>query len=330
MAAQAMIELWRGGMMESRHLGHAVVCDAAGGIVEAWGEPEAVILPRSACKMLQALPLVESGAADAAGLGEAQLALACASHEGAAIHTDMVAGWLAALGLGEADLRCGAHMPRDAAAKKALLCSDTAPCQIHNNCSGKHAGFLTLARHLGAGPDYVEIDHPVQRAVKAAFEEVTEVTAPGWGIDGCSAPNFATTLHGFARAAARFAAARETGDARARAMVRLTRAMAAHPEYVAGEGRACTRLMRAMGGRVAVKTGAEAVFVAIIPERGLGVALKIADGTTRASEAAITAILMRLGVLDPEHEVVGALLTGPIRNWRGLITGEMRLAEGFC
>ena len=172
--------------------------------------------------------------------------------------------------------------------------------------------------------------HPVQRAVKAAFEEVTEVTAPGWGIDGCSAPNFATTLHGFARAAARFAAARETGDARSRAMVRLTRAMATHPEYVAGEGRSCTRLMRAMEGRVAVKTGAEAVFVAIVPDRGLGVALKIEDGATRASEAAITAILMRLGVLDPEHEVVEGLLTGPIRNWRGLVTGEMRLAEGFC
>jgi len=330
MAAQAMIELWRGGMMESRHMGHAVVCDAAGGIVEAWGEPEAVILPRSACKMMQALPLVESGAADAAGLGEAQLALACASHAAAAIHTEMVTDWLAALGLGEADLRCGPQMPRDAAAKKALLCSDTEPCQIHNNCSGKHAGFLTLARHLRSGPEYVEIDHPVQRAVKAAFEEVTEVTSPGWGIDGCSAPNFATTLHGFARAAARFAAARETGDARSRAMVRLTRAMATHPEYVAGEGRSCTRLMRAMEGRVAVKTGAEAVFVAIVPDRGLGVALKIEDGATRASEAAITAILMRLGVLDPEHEVVEGLLTGPIRNWRGLVTGEMRLAEGFC
>ena len=330
MAATPMVELWRGGMMESRHLGHAVVCDAAGRVVEAWGDPGAVIFPRSSCKMIQALPLLESGAAGAAGLTDAQLALACASHQGARLHTEAVERWLADLGLGEADLRCGAHMPNDPEAKKALTCSDTAPCQVHNNCSGKHAGFLTLTQHLKAGPEYVEIDHPVQRAVKAAFEEVTGETSPGYGIDGCSAPNFATSVTGLARAMARFAAAGAGGDARSKAMVRLTRAMAAHPAHVAGEGRACTDLMRAMGGRVAVKTGAEAVFVAILPEQGLGVALKISDGATRASEAAIVAILMRLGVLDPGHPVVQKLLTGTQRNWRGLATGELRLAEGFC
>ena len=330
MTAQAMIELWRGGLMESRHLGHAVVCDASGAIVEAWGNPDEVIFPRSSCKMFQALPLIESGAADAAGLRDEHLALACASHQGARLHTDAVAAWLKDLGLDEPDLRCGAHMPNDPEAKKALMCSDTAPCQIHNNCSGKHAGFLTLTRHMGAGPAYGEIDHPVQVAVRAAFEEVTDMAAPGWGIDGCSAPNFATTVHAFARGAARFAAARETGDARERAMVRLTRAMATHPADVAGEGRACTALMRAMEGRLAVKTGAEAVVVAIIPERQMGVALKIADGATRASEAAIAAMLMRLGVLDPDHPVVDSLLTGPQKNWRGKVTGEMRLAPGFC
>ena len=330
MAATPMVELWRGGMMESRHLGHAVICDATGAVVETWGDPGAVIFPRSSCKMIQALPLLESGAAEAAGLTEAQLALACASHQGARLHTGAVERWLADLGLGEADLRCGAHLPYDPDERKALMCSDTAPCQIHNNCSGKHAGFLTLTQHLKAGPDYVEIDHPVQRAVKAAFEEVTGEASPGYGIDGCSAPNFATSVTGLARAMARFAAAKGTGDARDRAMARLTRAMAAHPAHVAGEGRACTDLMRAMGGRVAVKTGAEAVFVAILPEQGLGVALKIADGATRASEAAIVAILMRLGVLDPAHPVVEKLLTGTQRNWRGIATGELRLAGGFC
>jgi L-asparaginase II len=325
MAAQAMIELWRGGMLESRHLGHAVICDARG-IVEAWGDPEAVIFPRSSCKMLQALPLIESGAAAASGLSDAQLALACASHNGAAIHTGMVAQWLAGLGLSESDLRCGAHIPYDVQANKALTCSDQPPCQIHNNCSGKHSGFLTLNRHLRGGPEYVEPDHPVQQAVKAAFEEVTGEPSP----DGCSAPNFATTVHGLARAMALFATATGTGNARDRAAHRLTRAMAAFPELVAGEGRSCTALMRAMGGRVAVKTGAEAVFVAIIPERGLGVALKITDGATRASEAAITAILVRLGVLGAEDPVVTSYLSGPQKNWRGLVTGELRLAPGFC
>lgn len=327
--AVPMVEMWRGGLLESAHAGHAVVMGPSG-IVESWGDPAAVIFPRSSCKMLQALPLVESGAADAAGLSERQLALACASHQGAAIHTEAVGRWLADLGLREPDLRCGAHMPNDPDASKGLICSDTAPCQIHNNCSGKHAGFLTLTRHLRAGPEYVELSHPVQTAVKAAFEEVTGETAHGHGIDGCSAPNFATTVTGLARAMAFFAAADCAGDTRHRAAARLTQAMAAFPEMVAGEGRACTNLMRAMGGRVAIKTGAEAVFVAILPEQRLGIALKIIDGATRASEAAITGLLVRYGVLAAEHPMVGKYLTSPHKNWRGLVTGQTRLAPGFC
>lgn len=204
MTAARLIELWRGGMRESTHLGHVVISDA-NGIVEAWGNPGAVIYPRSSCKMIQALPLVESGAADAAGLGSEHLALACASHSGGRIHTERVAAWLSGLGLDDGDLRCGAHLPGDPAERKRLICSDESPCQVHNNCSGKHAGFLTLKRHMNAGPEYVEIDHPVQRAVRRAFEEVTGETATGWGIDGCSAPNFACTVEGLAHAMAGFA-----------------------------------------------------------------------------------------------------------------------------
>lgn len=328
-APVAMVELWRGGLLESTHLGHAVICDETGAIVESWGDPEAVIFPRSSCKMLQALPLLESGAAAAAGLTDRQVALACASHEGAALHVTAVADWLAALGLGESDLRCGAHEPFDRAERNRLIQSDSRPCQLHNNCSGKHAGFVTLNRHIKGGADYVEIDHQVQKAVRAATEETCGETAAGWGIDGCSAPNFATSLHGLARAMARFAAARDTGDARQRAMHRLAHAMASHPEMVAGEGRACTELMRAMGGRVAIKTGAEAVFVAILPELKRGVALKIADGTTRAAEAAIAALLVRLGALDPAHPAAVKRLSPVQRNWRGLVTGEIRTAAHF-
>ncbi|TCO73303.1 asparaginase [Rhodovulum euryhalinum] len=327
----AMVEVWRGGMAESRHRGHAVICDAAGAVVESWGDPGAVILPRSSVKMIQALPLVESGAADAAGLGPEDLALACASHEGAPVHVTRVAAWLQGLGLSEADLRCGAQPTRDPAERKRMLIAGEAPCQLHNNCSGKHAGFLTLARHLGAGPDYVDPGHPVQRAVRAAFEDVTGQASPRFGIDGCSAPNFATTMHGLARAMAFFAGARaDAGDARSRAAARLVEAMRTFPELVAGEGRACTELMRAMGGSVAVKTGAEGVFVAILPDRGLGVAVKIEDGATRASEAAITGLLVRLGVLDPAHPAARRRLGDPIRNWRGIETGEIRLAPGFA
>ncbi|MCZ0960006.1 asparaginase [Paracoccus benzoatiresistens] len=326
MRSAELIELWRGGQRESLHCGDAVVCDSKG-VVEAWGRSGRIVFPRSSCKMIQALPLIESGAADAAGLTDRQLALACASHSGARMHVEAVGDWLHVLGLGEADLRCGCHMPQDRDENRRLTCSDEAPCQLHNNCSGKHAGFLTLNRHLGGGPDYVDPDHPVQQAVKAAFEEVTAEVSPGYGIDGCSAPNWSCSLAGLGRAMAAFADPRD--DLRGRAMRRLVDAMRTHPEMVAGEGRACTVLMRAMDGRAAAKTGAEAVFVAILPEQGLGVALKVADGGTRAVEAAITALLVHLGVLAENHPAVGRLLTDPLRNCRGLVTGEMRTAPGF-
>ena len=324
-----MVELWRGGLLESTHLGHAVLVDDTGQIVQAWGDPERIIFPRSSCKMIQALPLVESGAADAYGLTTAQLALSCASHQGAALHVNAARDWLAGIGLGEPDLRCGSHEPYDKAERDRLICDHEGPCQLHNNCSGKHSGFLTVTKHLKAGPEYVEIDHPLQKAIRAATEEVTGETVAGYGIDGCSAPNFAMSVAGLARAMAAFAKAREGGSVRERAMQRLRDAMAAHPEYVAGEGRSCTELMRAMGGRVAIKTGAEAVFIAMIPEKKLGLALKIEDGNSRASEAALVGILTRLGVLDAAHPMAEKRLPAPQINCRGIRTGELRLSAGF-
>ncbi|MCR8825386.1 asparaginase [Pseudosulfitobacter koreensis] len=322
--AVSMAEVWRGPFLESVHRGHAVVCDDTGQIVHAWGDPQATVLPRSSSKMLQALPLIESGAADAFGLGTEHLALACASHNGAAIHTERVAKWLDHLDLGDDDFRCGPQEPDDRDARNALIRAQERPCQMHNNCSGKHSGFLTLNKHLGAGPDYVDPDHAVQRACLEAFERVTGESSPGFGIDGCSAPNFATSLHGMARAMAHFAAA-PTGSAEER----LRTAMTLHPELVAGEGRACTNLMRAMGGKVAIKTGAEAFFIAIIPELKMGVALKIEDGGTRAAECAIAAILVKLGVLEPDHPETLKYLNAPIRNRCDLITGAVRAAPAL-
>lgn len=318
-----LVELWRGDILESVHSGHAAVCDGAGQVVMAWGDPAHVTYPRSSAKMIQALPLVESGAADAVRLDEERLALACASHRGAPMHTTRVAAWLSDLGLGEPDLRCGSHAPGDRPTAEAMVRAGETPCQIHNNCSGKHAGFLTLARHLGAGPEYVEIDHPVQQAVRAAFEELAGEESAGWGVDGCSAPNFAASLAGTARAMASFATAGQRGGARAEAQRRLAAAMMAHPELVSGERAACAELMRACEGRAAVKTGAEGVYVAILPDLGLGVALKIEDGATRASEATIAAILVRLGVLDGAHPVAERLTAGIQRNWRGIATGRL-------
>ena len=155
-----MAELWRGALLESTHRGHAVVMHRDGDVIDSWGDPAKVIFPRSSCKMIQALPLVESGAAAAAGLGPAQLALACASHQGAPMHTDRISAWLHGLGRSEADLRCGPQPPSAAADRDAMRAAGGAPGQLHNTCSGKHAGFVTLARHLDAGADYIDPDHP--------------------------------------------------------------------------------------------------------------------------------------------------------------------------
>ena len=325
MSPHPMVELWRGPLLESFHAGHAVICDARGGMERAWGDPDAVIYPRSSAKMIQALPMVEAGVE----LPSERLALAAASHEGAPIHVERVRAWLSEIGMGEGDLLCGSEVSRDKALRHEMIRANEPPCQVHNNCSGKHTGFLAFTRHLGAGPDYVDPDHPVQRAVRAAHEEVTGLDAPGMGIDGCSAPNFATTVHGLARAMARFAAAREGNGARETAMARLVEAMRAHPDLVAGEGRACTELMRASGGRAVVKTGAEAVFVAILPEQRLGVALKIVDGATRASEAAIAAILVEMGVIAAGHPAVRRRLDAPILNRAGREVGRVHAAPGF-
>ncbi len=324
--AEDLVEVWRGTFCESVHRGHVAVWHADSGLIGEWGDAGTTILPRSSCKMIQALPLIESGAADAYGLSQAQLALSCASHSAGAVHTEMVHSWLGDLGLDDSALRCGAQWPSDEPARDALIRAHDTPQQRHNNCSGKHSGFLTLGQHLGAGPEYLEIDHPVQQAVRQAFVEVTGEDSPGYAIDGCSAPNHATTVAGLARGMAAFAAA-DDSTVRGRAMIRLREAMMAHPLLVSGEGRACNLLMTAARGQAAVKTGAEAVFVGIVPEQRIGIALKIQDGTTRASNATIAQILTGLGVLAADDPAVRQFTHGPIANWRGIETGYYRPVE---
>ncbi len=327
--AETLVEIWRADFLECQHRGHAVVSDAAGNIIASWGDPDQVILPRSSSKMLQALPLIETGAAEAFGLNTEQLALSCASHNSAAIHTDRVQTWLAGMGLNDDDFRCGSHQPKDDAARHALRDNGQSPCQMHNNCSGKHSGFLTVNKHIGGHSEYTEVDHPLQKAVKEAFEEMTGIDTPGYGIDGCNAPNFATSVTGLARAAARMADPSGLGAARENAARKLVSAMRKHPLLVAGEGRACSELMPAMDGKVAIKTGAEGVYVAILSEQGLGVALKIEDGATRASEAAMAAILVRLGVLSADHPMAKKRMNPDALNCRKVTTGFIRPTDTF-
>lgn len=315
-----LVDVWRGDFLESQHRGHAVVCKPNGEIVAAWGDPAQIILPRSSCKILQALPLITSGAAGKQGLNSEQLALACASHQGAAAHTTRVQSWLTDIGKTDDDFRCGTQWPNDIAARNDLIKTDQSPCRYHNNCSGKHAGFLTLSDHLGGDGEYHLQDHPVQVAARVAHEDMTGEDSPGYAIDGCSAPNWACSVGGLARAMARCAANEDS--ALGRAAIQLRMAMTAHPELVAGTTRACTELMQAAPG-VALKTGAEAVYTAIIPGQNLGIAIKIEDGAFRASEAIITALLIKYGLIDANHPAALKRLGGPIRNWDGLETGHI-------
>ena len=317
-----LVEITRAALVESVHRGSIAIADADGAIRFALGDVETPVYPRSSLKPIQALVLVESGAAEAFALSDEEVALACASHSGEPMHTERVAAWLKRIGCTEQDLACGPQAPRYQPASDDMIRRGDKPTRIHNNCSGKHTGFLTVARHWKAPTEgYVRVDHPVQQAVATSLRTLSGVEELPWGVDGCAAPNFALPLAGFARALAKLAGGRTPGAAR------ILRSMIAHPELVGGTGRACTLLIRAAAGRAAVKVGAEGVYAGIIPEAGLGIALKIDDGAARASETAIAAILDRLGVLDGRAR---EFLAAPVLNTAGATVGERRPAPALA
>lgn len=313
-----LVEVTRGPLVESIHRGAIAVVDADGGVPASLGDIDTPVYTRSSLKPLQALPLVESGAAEAFGVSDEEVALACASHSGESMHTTRVAAWLERIGCSESDLLCGPQCPRHEPTSRIMIATHENPSKLHNNCSGKHAGFLTVAKHLKAPiADYVSIAHPVQKAILDSIRRLANHDDPAWGIDGCAAPNFALPLRAFALALARLAAHRTPGAAR------IVKAMTAYPALVAGTGRHCTALMVAAGGKAAVKVGAEGVYAAIVPALGLGVALKIDDGTGRAAEIAIAAVLESLGIIAP------GLGTAPIVNTRDAVVGECRPTEAL-
>jgi L-asparaginase II len=331
LANPILVEVTRGDLVESIHRGAIAIVDADGKILFATGDVDEVIYPRSSLKPIQALPLVESGAAEAFGVSDEEVALACASHSGELMHTSRVAAWLERIGLSEHDLACGPHAVRYEPVWEAMVKRGEHPTRIHNNCSGKHTGFLTVARHWDvATGGYERHDYPVQQAVAKALGELSGETGTlPWGIDGCAAPNFALPLAAFARALAKLAAPQTLAAPRAHAAERILRSMIAHPELVAGTGRACTILMRACSGRAALKTGAEGVFAAMIPERGLGIALKIDDGAGRAAETTIACLLDRLGLLG-DDKAAREIIRAPVINTRGTIVGERRPAAALA
>ena len=337
-----LVNVLRGGTVESFHRGALAIVDAEGALHTALGDIERPVFPRSAVKALQALPLVASGSADRWGLGDESLALACASHGGEPAHTRTAAATLAAAGLDESALECGTHWPSNEAASRALAAAGTAPGPLHNNCSGKHAGFLCvgclMARQAGREPaeyvrGYLKPDHPVMKEISAALAAATgcDLARAPVGIDGCSIPTFGIPLRQLAHGFARFGTGVGLSPGHAGAARRLRAAVARAPFMVGGTGRFDTRVMQHFGERVFCKVGAEGVYCAALPDRGLGVAIKIDDGQgARAAEVAMAAVLEALARRDQaDAEVLRDLVRVPLRNWNGIEVGSMRPAEGL-
>ncbi|MGY6708714.1 MAG: asparaginase [Rhizobiaceae bacterium] len=328
MGNPVLVEVTRGDLVESRHRGAVCVRDADGATLLSLGDVERPVFPRSAIKAIQALPLVESGAADAYGFGNRELALACASHSGEAAHAELSESMLKRAGLDARALECGAHWPMGEDANRNLARAGGAPSALHNNCSGKHAGFLCTCVHQGLETKgYVRSEHGAQRAVREAMESVTG--APHredfCGTDGCSIPTYAIRLDALAQGFARMASGVGLATARARAAQRLLDACMAEPFLVAGTGRMDTRLMQAGAGRVFVKTGAEGVYCGAVPELGLGIAIKCDDGAGRAAEVMVAAVLARLFRADePMARRLGEFARPLLTNWNGLRVGAMR------
>lgn len=319
------VDVLRGDIVESRHRVSVAVVDAGGALVARAGDPDLVTFWRSAAKFFQAIPLLTDGAADALGITDAELGVACASHNGEPRHLELAASLLARAACGTADLACGPHPSLAEPVARAMAARGEQPTRLHSNCSGKHAGMLALARHCGwptAG--YADLGHPVQTRCIAEVARWTGVAegAIGLGVDGCGVGCFALPLRAMALAYARLGARRPGGvgaSAREAAADRLIRAVTAEPFLIAGTVRLCTDILAASGGRVVAKVGAEGVYSAALPELGLGVAVKVEDGDFRSSGPALLAVLDQLapGCVP----VAGTWRKPELRNTRGKVVG---------
>ncbi|SDA44080.1 asparaginase [Sinorhizobium sp. NFACC03] len=334
MSNPVLVEVTRGNLVESRHRGLVIAVDGDGRTVFSLGETDTAVFPRSACKAMQGLPLMESGAADAYGFGNRELALACSSHSGEPEHVELAAKMLAAAGLDVSALECGAHWSSDQRTLIGQARSLEAPTALHNNCSGKHSGFICACCHSGTEvKGYVGYEHPLQQEIRGTMESLTGAIlgTDNCGVDGCSIPTYAVPLKGLAHGFAKMATGVGLGPERARASRRLIEACMVEPFYVAGTKRACTRLMKTAPGRIFAKTGAEGVFCAAIPEKGIAIALKCEDGTTRAAEAMVAATLARFFRDEPDlHAALMAQANHSMYNWNGIHVGDVRITDAFA
>jgi L-asparaginase II len=322
------VEVVRGSTVESHHNVMAVMMDETGATVGQWGNPEFLTFPRSAIKMLQALPLIETGTADAFELNDVQLCLSCASHNGEEKHIMAIASYMKRTGVRESMLACGAHLPYNEQAAHELIRRDVKPTPIVNNCSGKHTGMMATCIHLKENPEgYERYDHPQQVRVRRALSETMQLDvhkAP-YGIDGCGIPTYALPLKNLALGMVSLISAKESADRRFAAR-KLIEAVRREPFYIAGTGDFNTEVILKTDGRCVVKGGAEGVFCGVIPEKGLAFALKAEDGSGRASQAAAGCLLQSYGAITAaESESLKSYLQPKVKNWKGLEVGQIRV-----
>lgn len=321
------VRVWRGSHVESVHRGLWVVADVDGRVVAHSGPVEHPIWARSTVKALQVLPLLESGGAEASELRESELALACASHNAEPQHTERVRRLIERIDLSVEDLQCGKQPPGDPDVRRALAAAGGEPTALHNNCSGKHAGFLALSRHLQAAPEhYLDPAGVVQVRVRSAVAEMTELDAEQIPLatDGCSAPTFRLPLLNMATAFARLANPEGLVPDRARACERVLAAVGRYPELIAGRyKRICTDLVRVSKGRLFAKIGAEGVYVIGVRDHGVGLAVKVDDGQGRGLFPLVVDLCERFGWLQPEQlDELMRWRAGDLRNWAGRTVGR--------
>lgn len=331
MANPVLVDVTRGSLVESQHKAAFAVALPSGEIVMRAGDTAQAIYPRSAIKGMQALPLVASGGIEKFGLTDAEIALICASHNGEPAHVATARSILAKAGLNENALECGAHWPR-AEAGYALAATGRRPAAIHNNCSGKHSGMLALAVCLGIGPQgYVARSHQVQTSVASAIEVVfgRPMAQAPCATDGCSVPTWAIPLGDLASGFAKFSSGEGLTAEFANAAARIRKAVANAPFMVAGSDRFVTGVMEITGPRAFVKTGAEGVICAALPERNLGIAVKVDDGAARAAETVMAHLLAHFGTVDPGCGGFDRFLTAPLYNWNGIHTGDVRASDAL-
>lgn len=334
--AEPLVEVRRGAITESRHRGHISVVEPDGTIVSYLGAAETVTFLRSSAKPFQAIPLLVSGAAERFGFTDQEVALACASHNGEPMHVEIARSMLQKIGLGPEALKCGAHAPYSPKAAADLLASGEAPSVLHNNCSGKHAGMLAVAIHLGAPIEtYNLAENPVQLEIGRVVSQFSNIALEDLavGVDGCAVPVFGITIKAMALAFARLIAPPTEFDPATRsACARIVKVMTTYPELIGGTtDRLDTEIMKASPGSIVSKVGAEGVYTAgIVPSEkwpnGLGVALKIEDGDDhRARPTVVIEALRQLGVLHDESlEAVSKYAFFPVKNRVGDIVGEIR------